>query len=323
MRAIVLREIDKDFSFEEVDEPRSDANDSVVAEILNSALNHRDEWIRTGKYAKIQLPAILGSDACVRYDGKEFLVNPNINWGNSESAQSKDYAILGMPSQGTFAERICVPLSRLRLKPHHLSTAEASALPLAGLTAFRAMFHQGNATANDKILVTGVGGGVASFAFQFALAIGAEVSVTSGHDSKIQWAQSLGASFGVNYQDDDWKKTLRSSVGEFDLVIDGAGGKQLNDLLALVKPGGTVVSYGATLGTPATFNIHHVYWKQIRLVGSTMGSDLDFESMVAFVEQHNVKPVVDSVYHFSEFGAAFSRLRSGEQCGKIVLSIQE
>lgn len=181
--------------------------------MLSAALNHRDEWIIQGKYANIQYPSILGSDGCgivvaIHADdqtllGQRVIVNPSLNWGSDERAQSRAFAILGMPLPGTFAEYLDVPIDRLYPAPKHLSDEEAAALPLAGLTAFRALFVQGQFQPPERLLITGIGGGVALFALQFAHAAAAEyIAVTSGAQWKLQRAQQLGAQIGVLYTTD-------------------------------------------------------------------------------------------------------------------------
>ncbi len=300
--------------------------------IHTAALNHRDEWILQGKYAKIRYPSVLGSDGCgtvieinapdQRLLGKRVVINPNQQWGDSQSAQSATYSILGMPSQGTFAELLDVPLDRLHLAPEHLTDEEAAALPLTGLTAYRAVFVQGQLTGADTVLIPGIGGGVALAALQFAHAAGAtSIAVTSSAEWKLQRARSLGAQFGVPYTKDDWAEQLRRQIAGFDLAIDGACGEPFNQLIALARPAARIVVYGATLGRVPMLDVHRLFWKQLRIIGSTMGSDRDFAAMLDFVVQHRIKPVVDSVHPLQDFARAFERMRHREQFGKIVLQI--
>ncbi|MCS6904733.1 MAG: alcohol dehydrogenase catalytic domain-containing protein, partial [Bacteroidia bacterium] len=183
MKAAVLSAIGAPISIQEVATPNQPGPDEVIVKLQAAALNHRDIWIQKGQYAKIQLPITLGSDgsgvvtkvgANVSQDwiGKEVVINPNVNWGDNEKVQSKEYCILGMPHPGTFAEYIQIPAHRLALKPQHLNFVESAAFPLAGLTAYRAMIKKGAPQQGDSVLVTGIGGGVALFAMQFAIAVG-------------------------------------------------------------------------------------------------------------------------------------------------------
>ena len=170
--------------------------------------------------------------------------------------------------------------------------------------------------------MTGVGGGVAIFALQFAVAMGAGVYVSSGNDGKLAKAFALGASGGVNYKDTGWVNALRSLTGGFDVIIDGTAGSSVNDLLDLAVPGGRLVFYGATLGNAPDVLIRRIFWKQLNIMGSTMGSPADFSAMVASVSAYGLRPVIDSVFSPPEGEAAFRRMEEGGQFGKIVIKIK-
>lgn len=332
MKALVLHESEEErLRLEEVDLPKLAEGEALVR-IGAAALNHRDQWIREGKYARLQYPSILGSDGCGVVEdiagndelrGQEVIINPNINWGDSEQAQSRQYSILGMPARGTFAEYCIVSPDRLYPKPEHLSVEQAAALPLAGLTAWRAVSVQGGVLPEQNVLVTGIGGGVAQFAFEFAQTIGARVFVTSGSSQKLQRAIEMGAAGDANYTIDSWHKQLKVISGGFDVIIDGAGGDQMNTLLDLLNPGGRLVCYGVTLGRPASLNVHRIFWNQLQIRGTTMGSDRDFADMLEFVSSHKVLPIIDSVYPFRNIDQAFYRMERGEQFGKIVVTMAE
>ena len=200
MRAVRLHEIGQQFQVDQVPDPVAPAGGAVVR-LEAAALNHRDEFIRVGLYARIQLPAILGSDgagvvesvapgADQSWVGRKVVVNPSDGWGDDPRAQDmKTFLIRGMPRPGTFAEKIALPLDRLEPMPEHLSWPEAAALPLAGVTAYRALVTRGEVKRGDHVLITGIGGGVATVAMQLAQALGAQVSVTSGSEEKLQRAQ--------------------------------------------------------------------------------------------------------------------------------------
>jgi NADPH:quinone reductase-like Zn-dependent oxidoreductase len=329
MKALVLNT--NSFQLEETVTPTLKEHQALV-KVHYAALNHRDQWIREGQYAKIQLPAILGSDGCgevvqvaddadKHWLGKEVIINPNISWGNNPQVQSKEYQILGMPAQGTLAEYIAVNTDRLHEKPEYLSAEKASALPLAGLTAYNALFNKGNAEKGMNILISGVGGGVAQFAFIFAHAIEANVFVTSSKGHVIETCKSLGARDGANYTEKDAIKTLAKSVGGFDVIIDSACGSGMNELIAALKPGGKFVFYGATKGLPADLNMRAIFWSHLQLLGSTMGSDDDFRNMLAFCKQHQVNPIIDKTFSFTDAVAAFDRMKNGEQFGKIIVKV--
>src|SRR6201996_4793049 len=208
MKAIVLEAADKPLILKEVDTPALQAGEALV-QIKAAALNRRDYWITIGKYAGIKYPSILGSDGSGIVTGvgsdadkgwlnKEVIINPCHNWGSHDEYQNRDFSILGLPENGTFAEYVKVKAEYLYAKPMHLSWEQAAALPLAGLTTFRALFTKGKAKRGDKGLITGVGGGTGTFTLQWAVAAGCQAFVTSGTGEKLEQARQLGASAGVN-----------------------------------------------------------------------------------------------------------------------------
>jgi len=303
----------------------------VKIKIKAAALNHRDEWCRQGRYPNIADGVILGSDGAGVVSevgpnvsdslvGQEVIINPALNWGNDQKAQGKDFEILGMPRNGTLAEFVIVPDDRIFQKPAYLTWEEAAALPLAGLTAFRAISYQGSLKENEKLLVTGFGGGVAQFATQFGLAMGAEVAVSSSSEAKLAKAKSIGAFSEFNYKEENWVADALDATNGFDLIIDGAAGNALNDLIDVAKSGGKIVVYGATLGNPDQVVARKIFWKQLKVMGTTMGSDSDFKAMIDFVTAHEIRPIIDQVYSFDQAVLAFERMNAGEQMGKIVLT---
>ena len=320
MKALVLTENGKLPTLLESAHPIP-SDEQAVVEVKAASLNHRDLWIAKGQYPNIRYPLILGSDAAGLYEGREVVLQPGIDWGNDESHQGKDYQILGLPRNGTFAQQVLVEKDQIFPKPAHLRLEEAAALPLAGVTAYRVLFSRCKAKAGEKILVTGAGGGVALFCVQFALKVGLEVYVTSGSDEKIKKAIALGAVGGVNYKSGDWATDLKKIAGGFDIVIDGAGGAGFSQLVKLCNPGARIGIYGGTLGAVPDFSPQPIFWKQLSILGSTMGSDHDFSEMLAFVNKHEIVPIIDSVYNLEDGKEAFKRMESGQQFGKIVLGM--
>jgi len=322
---------DRNIAIQEIEQPILKANQALV-KIKAVALNRRDQWIREGMYPNIQFGTTLGSDASGEvievfnprdqsWVGQKVIINPNVNWGDNPKVQSADYSVLGMPTDGTFSEYVTVDMDRLVLQPIHLSDIEAAALPLGGLTAYRALITHGQVQANDTVLISGFGGGVAQFAFQFALAIGAKVYVTSGSTDKLERAMKMGAKGGFNYRDENWSKEVLKMSGGFDLVIDSAGGDQINTFIKIMKPSGRIVFYGATNGMPAKLDMFKMFWNQITLQGSTMGNDVEFSEMVRFVAEHDLIPVIDSVRPFSEIVSAFDQMKTGDRVGKLVVKM--
>ena len=252
--------------------------------------------------------------------GKSVIINPALEWGASAAYQDPElFRILGLPDDGTLAEFVKVPVRNLVEKPKHLSFEEAAALPLAGVTAYRALMTRARLRPGEKVLITGVGGGVALFALQFAVAAGAEVLITSGSVEKLDKAMAMGAMDGANYREGGWVEKLKSLAGAFEVIIDGSAGDGLNDLLDLAAPGGRVVLYGATRGNPAQVAARRIFWKQLNILGSTMGSPEDFGGMLDFVGRHKIRPVVDRVFGLEQGEAAFRWMDEGKQFGKIVV----
>lgn len=329
MKALVFTEIKHPLQLEQREDLVPGLGEAVVA-LKAAALNRRDYWITQGMYPGIRLPVVLGSDGAgivTRLgDGvspdwlqREVIINPGWNWGDSNAAQSTDFQILGMPDNGTFADEVRVPAEYLADKPQHLSWHEAAAVPLAGVTAYRAVFTQGRLQPGERVLISGVGGGVATFALQYAIATGASVVVTSSSSEKIERAIQLGATAGFDYTADGWHKRLLSEHGPVDLIIDSAGGDGYANLIDVAAPGGRVVNYGATAGPPKKLDLFKIFWKQLHLIGSTMGSPDDFSAMLAFVNQHQIKPVVDEIFSLADGNEAITRMKNSQQFGKLVI----
>ena len=330
MKALVLTKPGK-IEISEIANP-SITDKQVLIKVKAVALNKRDQFIREGKYPNIQPGTVLGSDGvgevveagkAVDKDwmGRQVIVNPNLYWGVDNRVQSREYSILGMPTHGTMAEYLSVDVDRIHPVPGHLQATSAAAIPLAGLTAYRACFHHGKISNGINVLISGFGGGVAQFAFQFAVAAGANVFVTSGSQQKIKKAIALGAAGGFNYNETDWHKNLWQTKGGFDVVIDSAGGDQVNNFIKIMRPAGRIVFFGATNGLPSSLDLYRMFWNQITLQGSTMGSDQEFEDMLAFITQHKIEPLVDSVRPFQEIVSAFDAIASNTKLGKLVVEM--
>lgn len=330
MKAIVLTAVKKPLEVREVPDLVAAPGQAVVR-LKAAALNHRDLWTQLGLYPNIKLPITLGSDgagvvtsvgssADSAWVGREVIINPSLDWGSDPRAQSAAFRILGLPDHGTFAEQVVISAANLAPKPAHLSWKQAAALPLAGLTAWRALFTRARLKAGERVLVTGVGGGAALFALQFSAAAGAEVWVTSGSAEKLARARTLGARGGVNYRDADWTEALQKQAGRFDVIVDSAGGDGFAKLIDLTTPGGRLVFFGATTGNPKALDMRKCFFRQINLLGTTMGSPADFAGMTRFVGQHKITPVVDKVFPLAEAEAALRHLEAGAQFGKIGLA---
>lgn len=327
MKAARLEKLNEPLRVAEVPAPEEVAGE-VLVELHAAALNRRDVWIQAGQYARIALPLIPGSDGAgiVRsageWNGKEVILNPALNWGTNERYQSGAFEILGMPRPGTFAGSISVPVEQLAAKPTHLSWEEAAALPLAGLTAYRALFVRAGLRSGERVLITGAGGGVSAIAIAMAVAAGAEVWVTSSSEEKIAAAQALGARGGVNYKNENWMSEWKKAAGAADVILDGTGGSSFAALAEVAAQGGRIAIYGGTRGNIEGLSPQRIFWKQLTICGSTMGSPADFQAMLAFVNEKKVKPPVDLVFPLDEAEAAMRRLEAAQQFGKIVLKIK-
>ena len=332
MQALTLTEIKSSLTIQEQSRIIPPTGE-VVVRLKAAALNRRDYWITRGLYPGIKPPVVLGSDGAGIIDrvgdnvdeamiGREVIINPGIDWGTSESAHQNAFTILGVPRNGTFANEVAVPVEQIHDKPKHLNWHEAAALPLAGVTAFRALFSQGQLQAKERVLITGIGGGVATMALQFAIAAGAQTWVTSSSENKIQQATTHGANGGSLYTQDEWAK-VASKEFKPQIIIDSAGGSSFGDLINIADNGARIVNYGATAGPPEKLDLFKVFWKQIRIQGSTMGSQADFRAMLDFVNEHEIRPIVDSTFPLIDGNTAVEQMQASPQFGKCVLTIDD
>ena len=331
MRAVVLPTVHNALTIQDLPSPQLQSGEAKV-QLSASAWNKRDHWITKGKYPGIQTPAILGSDGCgiitecpdsPEWIGKEVLLCPSLNWGDNPAYQAMNYSILGMPTQGTIATEICVPIDNLAEKPTHLTDVQAAAIPLAGLTAWRAVSTKANIQSGEKVLVTGIGGGTAIFAMQFALAMGATVFVTSSSTHKIQRAMELGATGGVLYTDEDWAKQLqRLNPRGFDVVIDSAGGEGFGALIRLLGMGGRLAFFGGTAGKWPALLPQYMFFKQISILATTMGTPIEFQDMIQFISKHQIVSVVDSTFDMQNAQESLERLAHPNRFGKVTLRLQ-
>lgn len=329
MHALICPDKEQPLQLQEVPVPLLGKGD-VSVNVKAAALNHRDVWIQKGQYANLRYPIILGSDGCgivtaigeevnSEWLHKEVIINPGMNWGNNPAHQSNSFKILGLPDNGCFADFVKVPVEYLYLKPAHLTYEEAAAIPLAALTGYRALFTKGNLQAGDTVLLTGIGGGVALLMLQMAVAVGAKVYVTSGEDEKIEKAKQLGALGGVNYKTEGWHKLLQVFTEGFDVIVDSAAGDGFKNFIDLSKAGARIVFFGGTKGAITSLNPQKIFWKQLTIAGTTMGTQGEFKKMIALFEQHNIHPVIDEVFPFADAEKAMQKMAEGKHFGKIVL----
>jgi zinc-binding alcohol dehydrogenase/oxidoreductase len=331
MKAIVLESAENPIVYKDVEKPAL-AKGEVLVEVKAAALNRRDYWITVGQYGGIKYPTILGSDGSgivsevgegvdASWIGKEVIINPSHDYGDSNDYQGKEFKILGLPEDGTFAEYVRVRAEYLYQKPAHLTWEQAAAIPLAGLTAYRGLFTKGKVKAGDNVLIIGAGSGTGSFAIQWAAAIGANVYITSSSAEKIEQAKALGATAGANYKDADWYQQLYKLAGGFDVVIDSALGEGFAKVPDICNPGARIVTFGGTAGNFPAFNARRFFYKQLQLLGSMMGTVDEFEAMLKLVDEHKIVPVIDEVFPLAEAKQAIAKMERSAQFGKIVLKV--
>jgi zinc-binding alcohol dehydrogenase/oxidoreductase len=333
LKALVFRGKEVPLVLENIDKPRP-VKDQVLIKLHFAALNHRDLWIIKEQSSSSNAQGItlgsdgagvieaMGEDVDPLWIGAEVIINPSLAWGDNPIVQGNNFKILGFPDNGTFAQYIIIPKKYVFEKPENLTLQESAAVPLSGLTAYRALFSKARLRAKEKVLITGVGGGAALWALQFAVAYQARVYVTSGSEEKIEKAKALGVVGGFNYKESDWTKKAEKEAGGFDIIIDSAAGPGFASLLELAVPGGRIVNFGRTAGSISEINLRSLYWKQLSIFGTTMGTRDEFMSMIDFIESRKVKPVIDKVFPLELFQEAINHMETSSQFGKIVLAIK-
>jgi len=333
LKAFVFRGNQQSNAIEEVAKPKP-IKDQLLIRLHYAALNHRDLWILK-EQASVLNPAgvilgsdgagvveMVGADADPSWIGAEVIINPSLEWGDNPIVNGNSFKILGNPDHGTFSEYITISKKYVFEKPENLSMAESAALPLSGLTAYRALFSKARLRSKEKVLITGAGGGAALMALLYAVAYQARVYVTSSSEEKIQKAKALGAINGFNYKEADWYLKAQQEAGGFDIIVDTAGGPDFQKLLDIAMPGGRIVNFGRTAGNIGELNTRMLFSKQLSIYGTTMGTRDEFLSMIDFIESRKIKPVIDQVVPFQNFSDSLQRMESAEQFGKIVLQIQ-
>jgi NADPH:quinone reductase-like Zn-dependent oxidoreductase len=306
--------------YEEVPDPEPGPGEVLVA-LRAASLNHLDIWVRKG-LPSVPKPRILGADGAGVVaglgdgltgfaEGDRVVINPGLEHGAV-------ITVIGEHTDGTHCELIAVPASNVFLLDDRLSFEEAAAFPLVFETAYRMLVTKAALREGDWVLVWGIGGGVATAAFELARALGARTLVTSGSDEKLEQARAWGADLAVNHHDDDVLAAAKE-VGGADVVIETVGEATWARSLGAVKPGGRVVVCGATSGPNPPAQLHRFWWKQLTVYGSTMGTRDDFVGAYDLVRSGRARVHVDSVLPLAEARAAHERLEAGEQLGKIVL----
>lgn len=347
MKALVVDRSSLSFSIQDFPVPKI-RSDEVLVKVHAAALNHRDlnmpSFYRQMKEKNESFPVstyVVGSDGAGVIEAKGSDVR-DWNVGDSVIISSLHFCgecpaclsgqnvacqygnILGSSGlNGTIAHYVAVPAKLLLNKPEHLKFSEAAALPMGFGTAWRAVVTRGQLQPGETVLIQGIGGGVALFSLQIAVAMGANVIVTSSSDVKLKQAIALGASAGINYQSEDVVarvKELTDGKG-VDLAVDGGGAKTMPAAIQSVRDLGRVVDYGFVTGRTFTLDTYHLMIRQISLIGSAMHTHSELASAIRFLNHTQLRPVISDEFSLGDSVQALAKLESGAQFGKIVINI--
>jgi zinc-binding alcohol dehydrogenase/oxidoreductase len=297
--------------YEDAPDPVPGPGDVLIS-LRAASLNHLDLWVRKG-LPSVPKPRILGADgAGVRVDtGERVVINPGLEHGPV-------ITVVGEHTDGTHAELIAVPEENVFPLDHDISFEVAAAFPLVFETAYRMLVTKARLGAGEWVLIWGIGGGVATAAFEIARALGARTLVTSGSEEKLARAREWGADIAVPHAE---AAAAAKELGGVDVVVETVGEATWKDSLAAVKPAGRVVVCGATSGPNPPAQLHRFWWKQLTVYGSTMGTREDFLGAYELVRSGRARVHVDSVFPLAETRASHERMERREQMGKIVLRI--
>ncbi|MCM3875389.1 MAG: zinc-binding dehydrogenase [Thermoanaerobaculia bacterium] len=314
----------------------------VLVRVEAAALNRLDIFVRDGiPGVPVAFPHVPGADGAGVVEalgpgvtgpapGTRVVLQPGLSCGTCEFCVSGEsslcvrFRILGEHLHGTFAEKIVVPRANVYPAPSRLSPEKAAAFPLVGLTAWRMLVTRAALRPGETVLVHGVGSGVSTFAVQIAKLCGASrVFATSSSEEKLKRARELGADETINYKTADVGKAIRELTGKrgVDVVVDSVGAATWRHSLTAAAKKGRIVTCGATSGPNPEEEIRIIFWKQLSILGSTMGTDSEFAAMLKAVEAGRIDPVVDSEFPLAEARKAYERMASGEAFGKIVLKL--
>jgi NADPH:quinone reductase-like Zn-dependent oxidoreductase len=311
----------------------------VVVGVKAAALNHLDIWVRKGwPGLKLAFPHVLGSDVAGVVEtvgagvdgvkaGDAVVVNPSLGCGRCERCLSghenlcRRFAILGEHVSGGQAERLAVPARNVMAKPARLSFEEAAAVPLTFMTAWHALVERAKVRPGETVLVHAAGSGVGVAAVQIAKLFGARVIATAGSDAKLEKAKALGADEVVNYETQDFVQEVRRLTDKkgVEIVFEHVGKKTWEKSILAAAIGGRITTVGATTGFDPLTDLRHVFFRQISILGSTMGTAGDLLEVLRFVGEGRLRPVVDRVLPLAEARKGQDLLSERAQFGKIVL----
>jgi NADPH:quinone reductase-like Zn-dependent oxidoreductase len=339
MRVVALRKHGGPEVLIEEDWPRPEAGPGqVLVKVQAVALNHLDLWVRKGlPNLKLQYPHLLGSDIAGEVAavgpgvtdipvGISIVVNPGLSCGRCRDCLSgkdnlcRQYRLFGEHVSGGYAEYMNVPAQNIVPRPANLSVAEAAAFPLTFLTAWQMLVDRAQVVPGETVLVVGAGAGVAVAGVQIARLFGARVIATSTSDEKLERARLIGAHDTINTEKEDLVEGVRKRTGKrgVDVVFEHLGKAFFEKLVVACARGGRIVTCGATTGFDPTLDLRHVFFRQISILGSTMGSKGSMYDIVGHIAAGALKPVVDRVLPFADIRVAHELLEDRRQFGKIV-----
>ncbi len=313
----------------------------VRVRVAAAALNHLDLFVVSGLPGVTLVPPwVMGGDGAGTIDqvgdgvkglsaGDTVIINPGIRDRSCPYCLEGDqplcvrYGILGEHHPGTMAEYIVVPAANVRTIPASTDMIAAAAFSLATLTAWRMVVSRARVGPGDQVLIWGIGGGVALAAMQIAKLRGARVWVTSGSDEKLARARELGADETINHATEDVAKTIRARTGKrgVDVVIDSVGEQTWTRSLGALGKRGRLVTCGGTSGPRVETDVRRLFWNQWTIMGSTMGNDTEYDAIAGELRAGRLLPPIDSVHELRDGRAAFERMATGRQFGKIVVRI--
>ncbi|MFZ3578735.1 zinc-binding dehydrogenase [Virgibacillus sp. DJP39] len=327
MKAFVLES--GNLEIKNIEEPVLN-DDQVLVNIRTAGLNRRDVGIpnRVGRKTET---LVLGSDGAGVIEevgahvtnfsiGDEVIINPSLGWFENSDVPPQNFDILGMPSDGTFAEKIAISADQVEIKPAHLSWDEAGVIALAAVTGYRALFTKGELKEGETVFIPGAGSGVATYLIMFAKSVGAKVIVTSRSPEKRAKASELGADIVLDTAS-DWPEKLAGET--VDLVVDSVGKATFNRSLEVLKKGGRIVVFGATTEDTVDFNLRAFFYGQYQLLGTTMGSREELREALALIDTNNFHPIVDKSFELNHAKEAFYYLKEGKQFGKVSIKISD
>lgn len=324
--------------YEDAPDPEIGADEALIR-VKACALNHLDLFVRAGAVPGLDLPHIPGSDVAGTLEavganvdgfqaGDRVVLNPSLSCGDCEACRRGEdslcasFSIVGEHGDGGYAELVKVPARNLMRMPDDFSFEEAAAAPLTFLTAWRMLITRARLRAGEDILILGASGGVGTAALQIAKLAGARVFVTGGSEDKLQKLEELGADELINYQDVDFSKDVYQRTGKrgVDVVVENVGEATFKGSVRALRKGGRLVTCGATTGPKGEVDLRLLFWNQLELIGSTMGTRAEFDDVMNLVWERKLAPIVHRTFPLSDAQTAHETMANGDFFGKLLLT---